>query len=112
MAIQQCLPRTGRYKSSFTTQHCVTVEEIDGKVFVRDDKNGNDPTQPTVIVRSDDWLRFIEAVMDDRPHITIGADGGVTVRAFDGTTLSFDKAEWQAFRDGIGNGEFTKSAAA
>ncbi|MGW2665931.1 DUF397 domain-containing protein [Nocardia tengchongensis] len=106
------------FKSSRSNgnQACVEVRFDNGAVLIRDSKYNDDPaSQPIIRVAIDRWDAFLDTITaspadctnDGLPCIEPAADGSVTLRAVDGTTLSYLRHEWEAFVSGVLKGEFS-----
>jgi len=97
---------------------CVEVRFTPGSVQVRDSKYLRDPandpaSQPIITVPIADWPSFLTVSSDHSavsgthlPAIDHTPDGSTTLRAADGTTLTYTAAEWSAFLSGARAGEF------
>lgn len=109
----------GWFKSTRSNQasSCVEVRFEGGRVFVRDSKylrdSTNDPSsQPVIVIDATDWRDFLAYVLDDAPAmpqlpvIDGSAATGATLRAHDGTILTFTSKEWAAFKEGVADREF------
>ncbi|QIS20893.1 DUF397 domain-containing protein [Nocardia terpenica] len=109
---------TSWIKSSHSnaSQSCVEIRFGDGVVLIRDSKYLRDPAndsaaQPFISIPTDDWPAFLDAAIrfDSRPGLPAiehHASGEVSLRAADGTTLTYTAAEWTAFVSGVRAGEF------
>lgn len=110
----------GWFKSSRSNgnQACVEVRFDSGAVLIRDSKYTDDPAhQPVIAIATEDWPAFLDAVAgaplhnnDALPTIERDHDGSATLRAGDGTALSYTLAEWDAFTNGVLAGEFLAAA--
>jgi hypothetical protein len=112
--------RTGWRKASYSndTGECVEVCFNTDIVLIRDSKYlrnpANDPAlQPIIKIAAATWRSFLETVasgeQDTRPGIPAieqHRDGGATLRADDGTALTYTAAEWAAFTAGVRAREF------
>lgn len=113
-------PRHGWFKSSKSNDgpNCVEVRFDGDLVHLRDSKYLRDPandpaTQPLITLKAEDWDSFLTAAAadevnarNDQPAILRHPTGQVSVRAQDGTTLTFTADEWDAFTAGVRDGEF------
>ncbi|NEW39794.1 DUF397 domain-containing protein [Nocardia cyriacigeorgica] len=93
----------GWFKASASNQSsaCVEVRFSDGEVLVRDSKQRSDADsgQPMVVIPTASWSRFLDAAVRRAPATVDGLalaparDGGMSVRAADGTVLTYTPAE-------------------
>ncbi|WP_433664669.1 DUF397 domain-containing protein [Nocardia sp. CA-128927] len=109
--------RTSSY-SGTNGGECVEIAFDGDTVLVRDSKYLRDPSndpaaQPMIVINADRWREFLQAAMgaeteapNGLPTIDRLASGAVSLRADDGSTLSYTAAEWVAFTAGIRDGEF------
>lgn len=98
---------------------CVEVRFDRDEVLVRDSKQNamgetGETLQPIIRVTKRQWFDFLPAVLDvTEPSGAITIDtiyDGVMLRS--GTVvLRFDTAEWDAFRAGVREGDFTPQPA-
>ncbi|MFE3446888.1 DUF397 domain-containing protein [Nocardia sp. NPDC059180] len=116
----------GFFKSSHSNDGpaCVEVKFDGDRVLIRDSKQTTDyadapALQPTIILPAAHWAAFLDAAalrapaaVDEVVAIEPVRDNGVTLRANDGTALTYTAREWDAFTSGIEAGEFTLLAAA
>ncbi|MFI5781956.1 DUF397 domain-containing protein [Nocardia sp. NPDC051570] len=107
-------------KSSYSSGEgqCVEVRFDTTTILLRDSKfqrnPANDPAaQPIITLPSESWPVFLDLAMGHTTEQVPGIasidhhrDGGVTIHASDGTTLTYTSAEWTAFTSGIRDGEF------
>ncbi|ATL65380.1 DUF397 domain-containing protein [Nocardia terpenica] len=112
---------TGWFKSSLSneTQTCVEIRFAGDTVLIRDSKYLRDPandpaTQPIIPIPTTDWPAFLSAATGSEtkadhnlPTIDHHPSGEVTIRAANGTTLTYTAPEWSAFTTGIHANEFT-----
>ncbi|WP_225732620.1 DUF397 domain-containing protein, partial [Nocardia sp. JCM 34519] len=115
----------GWVKSSFSRDMSdrVEIQPTLDYVLLRDSKYlrdaANDPTtQPVISIAATSWQVFLAAVSGeavdrdaDIPSIDRTENGGAVVRSAAEATLTFTKAEWDAFIAGIQAGEFSLAAA-
>ncbi|WP_280275125.1 DUF397 domain-containing protein [Nocardia wallacei] len=113
-------PRHGWFKSSKSNDgpNCVEVRFDGDFVHLRDSKYLRDPAndpaaQPLITLKAEYWDSFLAAAAvdkadarSDQPVILRHPTGQVSVRAQDGTTLTFTADEWDAFTAGVREGEF------
>ncbi|WP_228786499.1 DUF397 domain-containing protein [Nocardia terpenica] len=109
--------RTSSYSGS-NGGECVEVAFDDDRVLIRDSKYlrnpANDPaSQPVITMSAADWSAFLGAAtagihitQHDLPTIERADTGEVSLRAADGTVLTYTAAEWLAFTSGVRDGEF------
>lgn len=118
-------PRTGWFKSSFTTNanECVEVRYDGDRVLIRDSKYLRDAAnpperQPIITVSSAQWARFLDELSGTAPLGSNGAllvevrpDGAATLRTADGdTALHYTPGEWRAYLAGVHAREFAVPA--
>lgn len=116
--------RSRWFKSSFSgSEHtCVEVRFAGPVVLVRDSKyllvTGNEPaTQPVIEVDAALWLTFLDVAIGSGrsadgvlPDVEFVEDGNVSLRSYDGVTLTFTSGEWAAFVAGVRAAEFQSAA--
>jgi len=103
---------------SSSNDACVEVRFSPDEVLVRDSKyQGAPAVQPVISISVAAWPAFLALAAHgsatqprDVPTIENHASG-TTLRAADGTTLSYTPAEWDAFTAGIADGEFDLDTA-
>lgn len=118
-------PNAGRFiKSSYSTATCTCVEVLvdrrQNQVFVRDSKQvvtvaGREISGPVICVSVEEWSAFVEHFRA-RGHgptdseIRVDDSGADVILRSGGVRLSFFRAEWDAFLDGLQAGEFSLAA--
>lgn len=89
-----------------TPDTCTAPGVQPGDTVVRDSKD--DGTGPWVVFRAEEWREYVTAVLAGA-HETV--NGQYVIRdPRNSTALSYTPAEWFAFLDGCGKGEFTYDA--
>ena len=108
---------TGWRKSSFSSGNgcCVEVRTSDGMVEVRDSKcsRASSPNGSTVLrVEAMQWMSFVDQIRSSGSSNGLqgvsairSSDGGVII-ASDGDGLRFTMVEWNAFVQGVEDGQF------
>ncbi|NKY88835.1 DUF397 domain-containing protein [Nocardia veterana] len=106
------------YKSSFSkdANSCVEVRFTGNAVDVRDSKYvGPEQDQPIITVPADQWPAFLGLVMTnssgvlpDAVAVDVHADGGATI-THRTTRLNYNADEWDAFLEGVADGQFDRS---
>ncbi|WP_280236301.1 DUF397 domain-containing protein [Nocardia cyriacigeorgica] len=118
--------RGGWFKSSFSasSNNCVEVRFSTGSALIRDSKhrrttNGATVRQPVITIPFTAWSGFLTAATERTNRSLPGvasftptSTGEMTLRAPDGTALTYTAQEWDAFTAGIEAGEFSLLAAA
>lgn len=107
-----CVEVAWKTSSFCSTGGCVQVGQGDGWVLVRDSKN---PDRPALSYRPGTWMDTVLApIMRYRIPAVVDPSGGYVWR---GHTLEgeeqahvFTEEEWDAFCEGVRNGEFTPEA--
>jgi len=113
------MPHWFKSSKSVGSSSCVEIKFGDGVVLIRDSKFARDPMndpvdQPIISVPIYSWNIFLENVSGRSvgvgsgvPSILPLGDGGAALRCrATGVTLSYTRAEWEAFRAGVALGEF------
>lgn len=96
--------------------NCVEVKADGTSILIRDSKYLRDPNndpelQPIISITRQQWRNFASVVAGkvdgtSEPHIDVGLDGSVTLLGAGGVLLGYTPAEWEAFSQGMVEGEF------
>lgn len=89
-----------------TPETCTAPGVQPGDIVVRDSKDNE--TGPWVVFRAEEWAEYVTAVLAGA-HETVNSQYVIRDRRTS-VVLSFTPAEWFAFVDGCGKGEFTYDA--
>ncbi|MGW4351646.1 DUF397 domain-containing protein [Nocardia sp. NPDC004582] len=109
----------GWRKSSYSGSNggqCVEVAIAAGTVRIRDSKYSGLPEhRPIITVPSDLWVEMLDFVLRRSTgeagmglHVELSSSGDA-ILSHNGIVLAFTAAEWDAFQQGIMNGEFSAS---
>ncbi|MCM6778590.1 DUF397 domain-containing protein [Nocardia sp. CDC159] len=105
------------YKSTFSgeAQTCVEIAHRSAAVLIRDSKySGSAAGQPIISVTLRDWEPFLclalansSGTLGHGLGVTVNVNGSATIKTRT-VTLTYTAEEWDAFRKGIADGQFSR----